>query len=125
MSRYTSLSVPFCKQKLYLFEYNLTTNKQCCTTFIVIVAEQVVNNSPYLVMGQELTVVFAEEESLKQEPSNLLLKNIPPDTDIDFLELYMDSATGLSGSDGDYQLLPKPGGLYLVVFNSTLGKKVL
>ena len=75
-------------------------------------------------MGQELKVVFAEEESLK-EPSNLLLKNIPPDTDIDFLELYMDSVTGLSASDGDYQLIPKPDGMYLVVFNSALGKQVM
>ena len=76
-------------------------------------------------MGQELKVVFAEEESLKEEPSNLLLKNIPPDTDIDFLELYMDNVTGLSASDGDYQLIPKPGGMYLVVFNSALGKQVM
>ena len=81
-----------------------------------------VTTSPHIVKGQELKVVFAEEESLKQEPSNLLLKNIPPDTDIDFLELYMDNATGLSGSDGDYQLQIKPGGLCLVIFNSVLGK---
>ena len=94
-------------------------------TNFIIVAERVVNNSPHSVMGQELKVVFAEEESLKQEPSNLLLKNIPPDTDIDFLELYMDNVTGLSCDNGDYQLLPKPGGLYLVIFNSALGKQGL
>ena len=86
------------------------------------VAERVVKNSPHLVVGQELKVVLAEEQSLKEEPSNLLLKNIPPDTHIDHLELYMDSVTGLLAENGDYQLHPKPGGLYLVIFNSALGK---
>ena len=72
-------------------------------------------------MGQELRVVFAEEESSSQEPSNLLLKNIPPGTDTDHIELLIDSVTGLSAGDGDYQLLLKPGGLYVVVFNSSPG----
>ena len=72
-------------------------------------------------MGQELRVAFAEEESSSQEPSNLLLKNIPPGTDDDYLELFIDSVTGLSAGDGDYQLLPKPGGMYVVAFNSTPG----
>ena len=80
-----------------------------------------VSNSPHKVMGQELKVVFAEEKSSKQETSNLLLKNIPPGTSDDFLELLMDSMTGLSANDGDYELLPKPGGLYVVVFNSAPG----
>ena len=76
-------------------------------------------------MGQELKVVFAEEKSPKQETSNLLLKNIPPGTSNDYLELLMDSMTGLSASDGDYELLPKPGGLYVVVFNSAPGMQTL
>ena len=84
-----------------------------------------VNTSPHVVMDQELEVVFADEESLKQDLPNLLLKNIPPDTDIEFLENYMDSATGLSVENGDYQLLLKQSGLCLVVFNSTLGKSVV
>ena len=72
-------------------------------------------------MGQELRVAFAEEESSSQEPSSLLLKNIPSGTDEDYLELFIDSVTGLSASDGDYQLLPKPGGMYVVAFNSAPG----
>ena len=87
-----------------------------------LVAQRVVSNSPHNVMGQELRVVFAEEESASQELSNLLLKNIPPGTDDDYLELFIDNVTGLSASDGDYQLLPKPGGLYVVAFNSAPGK---
>ena len=71
-------------------------------------------------MGQELRVAFAEEESSKQEPSNLLLKNIPPGTDTDHIELLIDSVTGLSAGD-DYQLLPKPGGMYVVAFNTAPG----
>jgi len=74
-------------------------------------------------MGQELKVAFAvEEQSSKEEPSNLLLKNIPPNTDIEYLELYIDNVTGLTASEDEYQLVPKPGGLFMVVFNSALGK---
>ena len=73
-------------------------------------------------MGQQLNVVLTEEQLLKQDPSDMLLKNIPPDTDVDFLELYIDSVTGLSAKDGDYQLLLKPGDLYLIVLNADLGK---
>ena len=76
-------------------------------------------------MGQELRVAFAEEESSKQEPSNLLLKNIPSGTDTDNIELLIDSVTGLSAWDGDYQLLPKPGGMYVVAFNSVPGELLL
>ena len=72
-------------------------------------------------MGQELRVGFAEEGSSSQEPSSLLLKRVPLGTDHDHLELFIDSVTGLSASDGDYQLLSKPGGMYVVAFNSTPG----
>ena len=75
-------------------------------------------------MGQELRVAFVEEESSKQEPSNLLLKNIPPGIDEDYLELFIDNVTGLSAGD-DYQLLPKPGGMYVVAFNSAPGELLL
>jgi len=74
-------------------------------------------------MGQELKVSFVvEEQSSKEEPSSLLLKNIPPNTDIDILELYVDNVTGLRASKGDYQLVPKPGGLFMVIFNSAMGE---
>jgi len=89
---------------------------------IVTVAERVVMNSPHTVMGQKLDVTLADDEPPEQEATNLVLKNVPPGTDVDFLELYMDSVTGLSASDDDYEILEKSGGLYMVVFKSTTGK---
>ena len=78
-------------------------------------------NSPHAVMGQQLEVSLAEDEPPEQEATNLLLKNVPPSIDVDHLELYMDSVTGLAASDGDYEILEKSGGLYMVVFKSASG----
>ena len=103
----------------------IVASLSCPADVIVTVAERVVMKSPHTVMGQELEVTLAGDEPPKQEASNLLLKNVPPGTDIDFLELYMDSVTGLSVSDDDYEILEKSGGLYIVVFKSTTGKAPL
>ena len=89
---------------------------------IFTVAERVAMNSPHTVMGQQLDVSLAEDEPPEQEATSLLIKNVPPGTDADFLELYMDNITSLSASDGDYEILEKSRGLYLVVFKSTSGK---
>ena len=88
----------------------------------ILVAERVVKNSPHTVMGQQLNVVLAEEQPPQQDLPNLLLKNIPPGTNVEVLKYWIDDTTDLSADDGDYQLLPKPGNLYLIVFTSALSK---
>ena len=69
-------------------------------------------------MGQKLQVTLVEDEPSEQ---NILLKNVPPSVDFEYLELYLDNVTGLSASNGDYEVLEKSGGHYMVVFKSTSG----
>lgn len=79
-------------------------------------------------MGAVLSYILAEEEPLevavKQIASRtrLLFKNIPPETDIDFLDLHIDKVAELSTGGIEYEIVSKPENLYLLVFKSSIGK---
>ena len=74
-------------------------------------------------MDQTLEVFLAKEEPPQEVDScNLLLKNIPAGADIEVLKLYIDNVSKLSAKNGDYELLPKSGDKWLVVFKSISGK---
>ena len=79
-------------------------------------------------MGAVLSYLLAEEEPLeiavKQFASRtrLLLRDISAETDIDYLDLHIDSVAELSASGIDYEIVSKPGNLYLLVFKSSIGK---
>lgn len=79
-------------------------------------------------MGVVLSHILAEEEPLEviverfASRTCLLLKNVPPETHIDYLELHIDSKAELSTSGIDHKIVSKPGNLYLLVFKSPIGK---
>ena len=66
------------------------------------------------------------EETVEQVTNrkNLLLKNIPQGTHIDHVDLHIDKVAELSASRIDYDIVSKPGNLYLLVFKSPIGKYI-
>lgn len=80
--------------------------------------------SPHIVMGQRLEVSLAEDGPPEPEAFNLLLKNVPSGTDVEFLNLYIESVTGLSASKHDFEVTEKPRNLFLVVLKKTLGEYI-
>lgn len=81
-------------------------------------------------MGEVISYIQPEEEQLEVAVSRfasgtqLLLKNIPQDTDIDYLDLHVDNVAELAANGIDYkiEIASKPENLYLLVFKSSIGK---
>jgi len=79
-------------------------------------------------MGGLLSYLVAEEEPFEvvvkkiASSTRLLLKNIPPGADIDHLDLHIDKVAELSTRKISYEIVLKPGNLYLLAFKSSIGK---
>ena len=85
----------------------------------------------YFLPEEDYTLTEIVEEEFSEETveqvtnrKNLLLKNIPQGTHIDHVDLHIDDVAKLSASRIDYDIVSKPGNLYLLVFKSSIGKYI-